>query len=63
MNPGGAAADAIKSLKDQGFLSLLNLTYDITPASLVDAIITELSVIPCTAVPAVLRHKNLHYTG
>ncbi|CAB4055087.1 EIF2B4 [Lepeophtheirus salmonis] len=39
-------------------LNLLNLCYDITPACLVDAIISEISVIPGTSVPVVLRLKN-----
>jgi translation initiation factor eIF-2B subunit delta len=29
--------------------------YDVTPAALVTAVITELSVIPTTSVPVILR--------
>ena len=41
--------------KDQNSLCLLNLVYDLTPASLVDSIVTEISEIPPTSVPVVLR--------
>lgn len=36
-------------------LSLLNLSYDVTPPELVTAVATELAVLPCTSVPVVLR--------
>ncbi|XP_061559784.1 translation initiation factor eIF-2B subunit delta isoform X2 [Phycodurus eques] len=38
-------------------LGLLNLVYDVTPPDFVDAVITELGMIPCTSVPVVLRVK------
>jgi len=41
--------------RDQSSLCLLNLVYDLTPASLVDSIVTEISEIPPTSVPVVLR--------
>ena len=47
--------------RDLNSLNLLNLTYDVTPASLVDAIITEISVIPTTSVPVILRLKNMDH--
>ena len=37
-------------------LCLLNLVYDVTPACLVTALITELSIIPTTSVPVILRY-------
>jgi len=45
--------------RDQASLSLLNLVYDLTPATLVDSIITEISQIPPTSVPVVLRLHHL----
>ncbi|XP_071441745.1 uncharacterized protein eIF2Bdelta [Hetaerina americana] len=36
-------------------LTLLNLSYDVTPPELVTAVATELAVLPCTSVPVVLR--------
>jgi len=42
-------------------LRLLNLTYDITPVTLVTMVITEVGNLPPTAVPVVIReyHKDL----
>ncbi|XP_063079655.1 translation initiation factor eIF-2B subunit delta [Engraulis encrasicolus] len=40
-------------------LGLLNLVYDVTPPDLVDLVITDLGMIPCTSVPVVLRVKNV----
>ncbi|NXB30311.1 EI2BD factor, partial [Eulacestoma nigropectus] len=40
-------------------LRLLNLVYDVTPPELVDLVITDLGMIPCTSVPVVLRVKNV----
>lgn len=45
--------------KDVTGLSLLNLVYDLTPASLVTSIITESSQIPPTSVPVILRLNNM----
>ncbi|XP_040282838.1 translation initiation factor eIF-2B subunit delta-like isoform X2 [Bufo bufo] len=39
-------------------LRLLNLVYDVTPPELVDLVITDLGMIPCTSVPVVLRLKS-----
>jgi len=55
-NPG---APHIHQWRDQPTLSLLNLVYDLTPTCLVDSIITEISQIPPTSVPVVLRLHNL----
>ncbi|KAL9917769.1 eukaryotic translation initiation factor 2B subunit delta isoform 1-T1 [Glossina fuscipes fuscipes] len=38
-------------------ISPLNLNYDITPPELVTAVVTEVSVLPCTSVPVILRIK------
>uniref|UniRef100_H9GML4 Translation initiation factor eIF2B subunit delta n=1 Tax=Anolis carolinensis TaxID=28377 RepID=H9GML4_ANOCA len=45
--------------KESPALHLLNLVYDVTPLELVDLVITDLGVIPCTSVPVVLRVKNV----
>ena len=45
--------------RDMKELCLLNLTYDVTPANLIEAIISEISVIPTTSVPVVLRLKGM----
>ncbi|XP_060610801.2 translation initiation factor eIF2B subunit delta [Anolis sagrei] len=45
--------------KESPALRLLNLVYDVTPLELVDLVITDLGVIPCTSVPVVLRVKNV----
>ncbi|KAM6323570.1 translation initiation factor eIF2B subunit delta [Aegotheles albertisi] len=44
---------------DNKSLRLLNLVYDVTPPDLVDLVITDLGMIPCTSVPVVLRVKNV----
>eukprot|EP00093_Oithona_nana_P011931 11931.XXX_299268_296934_1 [CDS] Oithona nana genome sequencing. len=55
------AVNPLEDWRDLSALTLLNLTYDVTPANLVDAIISEVSVIPGTSVPVVLRLKNSEY--
>uniref|UniRef100_K7F8W7 Translation initiation factor eIF2B subunit delta n=1 Tax=Pelodiscus sinensis TaxID=13735 RepID=K7F8W7_PELSI len=45
--------------KENTSLRLLNLVYDVTPPELVDLVITDLGMIPCTSVPVVLRVKNV----
>lgn len=53
--------DGNKSLlvnwKTRKSLNLLNITYDVTPADLVTAVVTELAILPCTSVPVILRIK------
>ncbi|XP_076174581.1 eukaryotic translation initiation factor 2B subunit delta [Ptiloglossa arizonensis] len=53
--------DVKKSLlanwKTKKSLNLLNITYDVTPADLVTAVVTELAILPCTSVPVILRIK------
>lgn len=49
----------LESWRDLPSLTLLNLVYDLTPACLVDSIITEISQIPPTSVPVVLRVHNI----
>lgn len=59
----GLAVNPLEDWRDLNSLTLLNLTYDVTPANLVDAIISEISVIPGTSVPVVLRLKNLEHAN
>ena len=56
---GRTSVTPLDDWRDLSSLTLLNLTYDITPASLVDVIISEVSVIPTTSVPVILRLKNV----
>lgn len=51
----------LKDWKSNPNLSLLNLTYDVTPPSLVTAVVTELAVLPCTSAPVVVRYKMSEY--
>ncbi|KAH8253316.1 hypothetical protein KR032_004772, partial [Drosophila birchii] len=41
----------------KGKLVPLNLNYDITPPELVNAVVTEVAILPCTSVPVILRIK------
>lgn len=56
--PGKGGAQ-LRSWKENSSLRLLNLVYDVTPPELVDLVITDLGMIPCTSVPVVLRVKNV----
>lgn len=53
-----SSSPALENWRELESLCLLNLVYDLTPASLVTAVITELSVIPTTSVPVILRLKH-----
>ncbi|XP_061481972.1 translation initiation factor eIF-2B subunit delta [Rhineura floridana] len=55
-NPGRSPLAGWQESKS---LRLLNLVYDVTPLELVDLVITDLGMIPCTSVPVVLRVKNV----
>ena len=50
--------ETLSDWRDLSSLSLLHLVYDLTPASLVDSIVTEISEIPPTSVPVILRLHN-----
>eukprot|EP01135_Chromosphaera_perkinsii_P010252 Nk52_evm1s2078 gene=Nk52_evmTU1s2078 len=41
-------------------LTLLNIMYDFTPPALIDAVVTEIGIIPCTSVPVVIREYCAH---
>ena len=47
----------LENWRDVTSLYLLNLVYDVMPSSYVDTVVTELGMIPCTSVPAVLNKK------
>uniref|UniRef100_A0A8C9DEE3 Translation initiation factor eIF2B subunit delta n=1 Tax=Prolemur simus TaxID=1328070 RepID=A0A8C9DEE3_PROSS len=49
---------ALANWQNHPSLRLLNLVYDVTPPELVDLVITELGMIPCSSVPVVLRVKS-----
>ncbi|XP_011805074.1 PREDICTED: translation initiation factor eIF-2B subunit delta isoform X1 [Colobus angolensis palliatus] len=49
---------ALANWQNHTSLRLLNLVYDVTPPELVDLVITELGMIPCSSVPVVLRVKS-----
>ncbi|XP_047520062.1 translation initiation factor eIF-2B subunit delta [Pieris napi] len=51
----------LKDWRSNPNLNLLNLTYDVTPASLVTAVVTELAILPCTSAPVILRFKTSEY--
>eukprot|EP00095_Tigriopus_kingsejongensis_P006818 maker-scaffold82_size396747-snap-gene-1.15 protein:Tk06818 transcript:maker-scaffold82_size396747-snap-gene-1.15-mRNA-1 annotation:"translation initiation factor eif-2b subunit delta-like isoform 1" len=61
VSTGCASNTPLADWRDFDSLTLLNLTYDVTPPSLVDAIISEVSVIPTTSVPVILRLKNIDH--
>jgi len=60
---GSALYTPLEDWRDLSSLNLLNLNYDVTPPSLVDAIVSEISVIPTTSVPVVLRLKNIDHAA
>ena len=45
----------LEAYKDINTLKILNLKYDITPSELVDLVITESGMIPCTSIPVIIR--------
>ncbi|XP_057330823.1 translation initiation factor eIF-2B subunit delta [Microplitis mediator] len=47
----------LSNWKAKKTLNLLNIMYDVTPADLVTAVVTELAILPCTSVPVILRIK------
>lgn len=42
-------------------LTLLNIMYDVTPPSLVTAVVTDLAILPCSSAPVVLRFMLSEY--
>ena len=52
-----STCNVLENWRDVTSLYLLNLVYDVMPSSYVDTVVTELGMIPCTSVPAVLNKK------
>lgn len=52
-----AKKSPLSNWKAKKTLNLLNIMYDVTPADLVTAVVTELAILPCTSVPVILRIK------
>lgn len=53
---GNAAVPAVSTPANN--VTLLNLTYDVTPPDLITCVVTDMGFLPCTSVPVVLRLKN-----
>lgn len=53
----GAQKSLLTNWRTRKSLNLLNIMYDVTPANLVTAVVTELAILPCTSVPVILRIK------
>ncbi|XP_006609133.1 translation initiation factor eIF-2B subunit delta [Apis dorsata] len=53
----GMQKSLLTKWKTKKSLNLLNIMYDVTPADLVTAVVTELAILPCTSVPVILRIK------
>ncbi|KYN41806.1 Translation initiation factor eIF-2B subunit delta [Trachymyrmex septentrionalis] len=54
---GNSKKSLLLNWRTRKSLNLLNITYDVTPADLVTAVVTELAILPCTSVPVILRIK------
>ncbi|CAG5101904.1 Similar to EIF2B4: Translation initiation factor eIF-2B subunit delta (Homo sapiens) [Cotesia congregata] len=54
---GSNKKSALANWRAKKTLNLLNIMYDVTPADLVTAVVTELAILPCTSVPVILRIK------
>ena len=50
--------DPLIDWRDQSTLKLLNLTYDVTHASFVDVVVTELGNLPPSSVPVIIRERK-----
>ncbi|XP_073991265.1 eukaryotic translation initiation factor 2B subunit delta isoform X2 [Rhodnius prolixus] len=46
---------AVEMKENDSTVAMLSVLYDITPADLVTAVVTELAILPCTSVPVILR--------
>ncbi|XP_025153972.1 translation initiation factor eIF-2B subunit delta-like isoform X2 [Harpegnathos saltator] len=54
---GNSRKSLLTNWRARKSLNLLNITYDVTPADLITAVVTELAILPCTSVPVILRIK------
>lgn len=57
-NPAAVSSETLKNWKVTDNLKLLNLVYDLTPASFVSGIVTEFGIVPPTSVAVLLREMN-----
>ena len=57
-DPSALATDSLADWKETENLEILNLLYDLTPASFVSGIVTELGIVPPTSVAVLLREMN-----
>ncbi|KAG5318691.1 EI2BD factor, partial [Pseudoatta argentina] len=60
---GSLKKSLLSNWRTRKSLNLLNITYDVTPADLVTAVVTELAILPCTSVPVILRIKPSEITS
>jgi translation initiation factor eIF-2B subunit delta len=57
-DPAAVSSETLKDWKELDNLKLLNLVYDLTPASFVSGIVTEFGIVPPTSVAVLLREMN-----
>jgi translation initiation factor eIF-2B subunit delta len=57
-NPEAVSSETLEDWKELDNLKLLNLVYDLTPASFVSGIVTEFGIVPPTSVAVLLREMN-----
>jgi len=55
INDSELSREELKNWEDIPNLTLLNISYDVTPMDYVNVVITEVGLIPPTSVPVVLR--------
>ncbi|KAL6067137.1 Translation initiation factor eIF-2B subunit delta [Balamuthia mandrillaris] len=57
----GEGEDVLHNWKSNPHLKLLNLLYDVTPATFLTMVCTEVGMIPPTSVPVVIREYHAEY--
>lgn len=55
--PGGSGGTAQQQQHPQRLVHLLNLAYDLTPADVVNVVISEMGAVPPTSVAVILRES------
>lgn len=53
----GKSSEYLKDWESNNHLTPLNLKYDVTPAELITAVVTEVAILPSTSVQVILRVK------
>ncbi|XP_042872498.1 translation initiation factor eIF-2B subunit delta-like [Penaeus japonicus] len=61
--PSREYCDLLTGWKETENLNVVRLVYDVTPASLVTALVTEQSVLPTSAVPVIIRRNYADILG